>query len=40
MRVLLAYAEQLATQHGMLIDTNAGIRAQTHQAALTWQQLF
>jgi glycosyltransferase involved in cell wall biosynthesis len=40
MGVLLAYAEQLATQHGMLIDSNASIRAQTNQAALTWHQLI
>ena len=39
-RVLVAYAEQLATQHGLLIDTNEGVRLQTAQAALMWRQLF
>jgi hypothetical protein len=39
-RSLIAYAEQLAAQHGLLIDTNEGVRIQTAQAALTWRQLF
>jgi glycosyltransferase involved in cell wall biosynthesis len=39
-RVLVAYAEQLATQHGMLIDTNEGIRLQTMQGSLNWRHLF
>jgi glycosyltransferase involved in cell wall biosynthesis len=39
-RVLLTYAEQLAENHGMFIDTNLGVRLQAEQATAQWQVLF
>jgi hypothetical protein len=40
MRVLTAYAEQLALHHGMFIDTNQGVRLQAEQATSQWRLLF
>ncbi len=39
-RVLISYTEQLAEQHGLLIDTNEAIRLQTTHTALLWTHLF
>jgi glycosyltransferase involved in cell wall biosynthesis len=39
-RVLLAYAQQLAENHGMFIDTNQGVRLQAEQATSDWTMLM
>jgi len=39
-RVLVAYAEQLAENHGRFIDTNLGVRLQAEQSTAAWTILF
>ncbi|HEX4507087.1 MAG TPA: hypothetical protein VH722_15260, partial [Alphaproteobacteria bacterium] len=39
-RVLTAYAEQLAEHHGMFIDTNEGVRMQAERTTAEWTVLF
>jgi hypothetical protein len=39
-RVLAAYAEQLAQAHAHFIDTNEGVRLQAEQQTYRWQHLF
>lgn len=39
-RVLLAYAEQLAQSHAGFIDTNEGVRLQAEQSTYAWTHLF
>jgi hypothetical protein len=39
-RVLTAYAEQLAEAHAHFIDTNEGVRLQAEQATYRWTHLF
>jgi hypothetical protein len=39
-RVLIAYAEQLAQAHAHFIDTNQGVRLQAEQSTYVWEQLF
>jgi glycosyltransferase involved in cell wall biosynthesis len=39
-RVLTAFAEQLAQAHANFIDTNEGVRLQAEQSTYVWQELF
>jgi len=39
-RVLAAFAEQLAQAHAHFIDTNEGVKLQAVQSTYVWQQLF
>jgi hypothetical protein len=39
-RVLTAFAEQLAQAHAHFIDTNEGVRLQAEQSTYVWQPLF
>jgi hypothetical protein len=39
-RVLTAFAEQLAQAHAHFIDTNEGVRLQAEQATYRWRRLF
>jgi hypothetical protein len=39
-RVLIAYAEQLAQAHAHFIDTNEGVRLQAEQSTYVWEPLF
>lgn len=39
-RVMLAYAQQLAENHGMFIDTNQGVRLQAESATSEWRMLI
>jgi hypothetical protein len=40
LRVLAAFAEQLAQAHAQFIDTNEGVRLQAVQSTYVWEQLF
>jgi hypothetical protein len=39
-RVLAAFAEQLAQAHAHFIDTNQGVKLQAVQSTYVWEQLF
>ena len=39
-RVMIAYAEQLAENHAHFIDTNQGVRLQAEQATSRWVLLI